>query len=83
VIRLIKGHGTAPNEVDAITGATISSTAIVRILNNANTVWRPRLPKPGEAAPSAAAPSGAPATAVPQDANRGGPVPGGRLGDKP
>jgi Na+-translocating ferredoxin:NAD+ oxidoreductase subunit G len=87
VIRLIKGHGTAPNEVDAITGATISSTAIVRILNNANAVWRPRLPKPGEAVPSAAAPSGAPSgapgTAVPPDANRGGPVPGGRLGDKP
>jgi len=82
VIRLIKGHGTEPNEVDAITGATISSAAIVRILNTANEVWRPRLPKAGEAVPAAAA-GAAPASEVPPDVNRGGPVPGGRMGDKP
>jgi electron transport complex protein RnfG len=31
-----KGNKHAPNEVDAISGATISSKAVVRILNNAN-----------------------------------------------
>jgi Na+-translocating ferredoxin:NAD+ oxidoreductase RnfG subunit len=34
-IKLIKGHGEAANEVDAITGATISSKAVVRIVNQA------------------------------------------------
>lgn len=37
----------APNEVDAITGATISSKAVVRIINGANAVWRDRLPPAG------------------------------------
>jgi hypothetical protein len=81
-IRLIKGHGTEANEVDAITGATISSAAIVRILNTANQVWRPRLPKAGEAVPGVAAGTATTAT-VPPDVNRGGPVPGGRVGEKP
>jgi electron transport complex protein RnfG len=40
-----KGKKSASNEVDAITGATISSKAIVRILNAANELWLPRLPK--------------------------------------
>lgn len=43
-IELIKGHGPAANQVDAITGATISSRAVVNILNNTNAQWLPRLP---------------------------------------
>lgn len=38
-----KGKKSAPNDVDAITGATISSKAVVRILNTANALWLPRL----------------------------------------
>lgn len=34
-----------PNEVDAISGATISSVAVVRILNRANARWLERLPE--------------------------------------
>jgi electron transport complex protein RnfG len=45
---LVKGTGTAPNEVDAITGATISSNAVVKIVNATNATWLPRLPAPGE-----------------------------------
>jgi electron transport complex protein RnfG len=36
-----------PNEVDAITGATISSRAVVRIINETHAVWSVRLPPPG------------------------------------
>ncbi|NEX21631.1 FMN-binding protein [Thiorhodococcus mannitoliphagus] len=39
-----KGTATAPNEVDAITGATISSKAVVRIINEGNQRWLSRLP---------------------------------------
>jgi electron transport complex protein RnfG len=46
-IVLIKGKGTKENEVDAITGATISSAAVVKILNAATTTWASRLPAPG------------------------------------
>lgn len=74
-IVLVQGHGEAPNEVDAITGATISSRAVVRILNAADEQWKPRLPEPGSVAPSAA-----PEGTVPPDVERGGPVPGGRSG---
>lgn len=47
-ILLVKGKGEnrAPNEVDAITGATISSTAVVKILNATNATWFPRLKAP-------------------------------------
>lgn len=38
-----KGKRTADNEIDAITGATISSKAVVRIINEANQLWLPRL----------------------------------------
>ncbi len=78
VIVLVKGHGEAPNDVDAITGSTISSRAVVNILNHADQIWRPRLPPPGTPPPSA---QGAPAkTLVPPDVERGGPVPGGKPG---
>ena len=39
-----KGRGGAPHQIDAITGATISSKAVVRIINQANERWLPRLP---------------------------------------
>jgi len=47
-VKLVK-HGTrsAPNEVDGITGATISSKAVVKILGGAASEWIPRLPAPG------------------------------------
>lgn len=35
--------GSAPNEVQTITGATISSRAVIRIINNAVARWRPLL----------------------------------------
>ena len=53
-IELIKGHGEAPQQVDAITGATISSRAVVRILNTANGEWLERLTPPA----TPAAPAG-------------------------
>jgi electron transport complex protein RnfG len=43
-VHLVKGKGTGENEVDAITGATISSKAVVKIVNAANATWLPRLP---------------------------------------
>ena len=39
-----KGRGGAPHQIDAITGATISSKAVVRIINQANERWLSRLP---------------------------------------
>jgi electron transport complex protein RnfG len=47
VVTVKKGKKSAPNEIEAITGATISSKAIVRIINNTLAQWRPRLPEPG------------------------------------
>jgi hypothetical protein len=35
--------------VDAITGATISAKAVVRIINEGNTRWLERLPGPDKA----------------------------------
>jgi len=38
----VKGRaGTPPNEVQTITGATISSRAVIRIINNGVARWRP------------------------------------------
>lgn len=42
-----KGTKSQPNEIDAITGATISSKAVVRIINEAHTAWSPNFPTPG------------------------------------
>jgi electron transport complex protein RnfG len=47
VVAVKKGTGSAPNEVDAITGATISSKAVVRIINEGNARWLARLPESG------------------------------------
>ncbi len=46
-IELVAGGASAPNQVDGITGATISSRAVVRIINQSNAEWLPRLPSPG------------------------------------
>jgi len=51
IVTVKKGTKTAANEVDAITGATISSKAVVRIINEGNARWLERLPGPDEAPP--------------------------------
>ncbi len=38
-----KGKKSKPHEVDAITGATISAVAVVRIINKGNDYWVPKL----------------------------------------
>ncbi len=43
VVMVKKGHKSAPNEIDAISGATISSKAIVKIINETNKRWVERL----------------------------------------
>ncbi len=43
IVAVKKGKKTLSNEVDAITGATISSKAVVRIINEANARWLRRL----------------------------------------
>ncbi len=47
IIAVKNGTKSAPNEIDAITGATISSKAVVRIMNEGHAVWDQRLPRPG------------------------------------
>lgn len=42
VVAVKKGRKTGPNQIEAITGATISSKAMVRIINQANRQWLPR-----------------------------------------
>jgi electron transport complex protein RnfG len=46
IVAVKKGTKTQPNQVDAITGATISSKAVVRIINEANRRWLERLRGP-------------------------------------
>ena len=43
-----KGNKAAANEIDAITGATISSKAVARIINQANQQWSARLEAPDD-----------------------------------
>ena len=45
IVPVKTGTRSAQNEVDAITGATISSKAVVSIINNTNERWLPRLPQ--------------------------------------
>ena len=54
VVAVKKGR-TQDHEVDAISGATISSVAVVRIINEANSRWLERLPEPGSATEPAGA----------------------------
>lgn len=71
-VELVKEAPTAPNQVDAITGATISSAAVVKIVNAGNERWLERLesspvpPVPGPEAPE------------PALGEEGGPIPGGK-----
>lgn len=44
IVAVKKGHKAKPNEIDAITGATISSKAVVRIINEGIQRWKERLP---------------------------------------
>jgi electron transport complex protein RnfG len=57
VIVTKKGR-TQENEVDAISGATISSIAVVRIVNQANSRWIDRLPDVASTSPAVTVPSG-------------------------
>jgi electron transport complex protein RnfG len=60
VVAVRRGR-TQENEIDAISGATISSIAVARIINEANARWLERLPDLGApaAAPPASRPEGA------------------------
>jgi electron transport complex protein RnfG len=51
IVTVKKGTGSAPNEVDAITGATISAKAVVRIINETHNAWAEQLPPPGTEPP--------------------------------
>jgi Na+-translocating ferredoxin:NAD+ oxidoreductase subunit G len=42
-LQLVKSGRTEPHHVDAITGATISAQAVVKIVNQGNATWVPRL----------------------------------------
>ncbi len=53
-IKLVKEGRTAANEVDAITGATISSRAVVTIVNGALQAWLDALPAPQDLPPLSA-----------------------------
>src|SRR5210317_2502542 len=51
IVAVKKGTKSNPNEIDAITGATISSKAVVRIINEAHAAWAGQLPEPGSEPP--------------------------------
>lgn len=51
IVTVKKGVKTRANEVNAITGATISSKAVVRIINETNAAWSDKLPAPGAEPP--------------------------------
>ncbi len=55
IIVVKKGTKPKPNQVDAITGATVSSNSVVSILENTNRRWLNRLPPAGTEPPLAAA----------------------------
>jgi electron transport complex protein RnfG len=46
IVAVKKGTKSAANEINAITGATISSKAVARIINEGNGRWLARLPGP-------------------------------------
>jgi len=51
IVAVKKGTKARPNEIDAITGATISSKAVVRIINETHSEWSERLPRAGSEPP--------------------------------
>ena len=59
IVTVKKGQKSKPYEIDAITGATISSKAVAKIINETNQVWLSRLPEPGAELPLTAPASGA------------------------
>ena len=67
-LQLVKAGKSKPNQVQAISGATISSTAVVRILNAANTRWHDLIATQhaGQEAAAPDAPAVAQATSSPQ-----------------
>lgn len=69
IVTVKRGTKSAANEVDAITGATISSKAVARIINEGNARWLERLPGPGEA-PTLGTESEGPQDAQREDAKR-------------
>ena len=60
-----KGKKTEAHQVEAISGATISSKAVMRIITTSHAEWTPRLPLRADA-PAQAAPAGAPAPKAPE-----------------
>jgi electron transport complex protein RnfG len=57
IVAVKKGTGTQDNHVDAITGATISAKAVVRIINETHVAWTEQLPTPGTEPPFPGEPS--------------------------
>jgi len=51
IVAVKKGSKSRPNEVDAITGATISSKAVVLIINETHALWSEKLLAPGTEPP--------------------------------
>jgi electron transport complex protein RnfG len=47
IVAVKKGKKSLPNQIDWITGATISSKAVVKIINQTNKTWLSNLPEPG------------------------------------
>jgi Na+-translocating ferredoxin:NAD+ oxidoreductase RnfG subunit len=45
---VVKDGRDASNEIDGITGATISSKAVARIINQGTAFWADKLPAPGD-----------------------------------
>jgi electron transport complex protein RnfG len=52
IVVVKNGAGSKPNEVDGITGATISSKAVVRIMNDCNEAVLARLPSADKVPPA-------------------------------
>jgi len=51
IVAVKKGTKSGANEIDAITGATISSKAVVRIINETHAVWSVQLRPPVSESP--------------------------------
>ena len=51
IVAVKKGTKSRRNEIDVITGATISSKAVVKIINEAQAEWLQRLPQAGTVPP--------------------------------
>ncbi len=51
IVAVKKGTKSQPNEVNSITGATISAKAVVRIINETHADWSARLAAPGNEPP--------------------------------